>query len=88
MTWSSWAAWLAAAVVYLGAFLTGVRPGHWGWSRLWPLAGSLLIFAFAWAQMVASPIPYWWRVSGLATITTSVFLYVTGIVLVVETRDF
>jgi len=41
MTLSVWSTWLAAVTVYLGAFLSGLRPGAWVGTRLAPLAGSI-----------------------------------------------
>jgi hypothetical protein len=44
MTLQSWSAWFAAATVYLGAFLAGLRPAAWLGTRLVPLfaAGGVL----------------------------------------------
>jgi hypothetical protein len=40
MTLPAWTAWLAITAVYLGAFLTGLRPAAWLGTRLAPLAGA------------------------------------------------
>ena len=40
MTLSTWTTWLAISAVYLGAFLSGIRPGAWLGTRLAPLAGA------------------------------------------------
>jgi hypothetical protein len=40
MTVPALIAWLAITVVYFGAFLSGIRPGKWLYSRLFPVAGS------------------------------------------------
>ena len=40
MTTPSWVAWWAITVLYLGAFLTGIRPGRWYRSRFLPLAAA------------------------------------------------
>lgn len=40
MTLPGWTAWLAISAVYLGAFLTGLRPGAWLGTRLAPLVGA------------------------------------------------
>lgn len=46
MTWSSW--WLLALqpILYLGAFLAGIRPSHWFGTRLFPLIAAGLVVAF------------------------------------------
>ncbi len=43
MTLETWQTWLAGAAVYLGAFLSGLRPAAWLGTRLAPLAASLLV---------------------------------------------
>ena len=40
MTAWSWEAWGVIAVVYLAAFLAGLRPGRWFGTRLLPLAAG------------------------------------------------
>ena len=35
-------AWLAMTAVYCGAFLAGMRPGHWFYSRLFPVGGAFV----------------------------------------------
>jgi hypothetical protein len=40
MTTASWVAWLTLTVVYLGAFLSGIRPAAWFGTRLAPLAAA------------------------------------------------
>jgi hypothetical protein len=45
MTVPYWAIWLGMTLLYLGAFLSGLRPGRWYGSRLLPLvAAGLAIF--------------------------------------------
>jgi hypothetical protein len=41
MTLPAWTAWLAISAVYLGAFLTGIRPANWLGTRLAPLVAAL-----------------------------------------------
>ncbi len=50
MTFPAWAAWGAMTIVYLAAFLAGIRPAHWFGTRLLPLVASgplamFLVFA-------------------------------------------
>ena len=40
MSTPAWLVWLSMTVVYFGAFLAGIRPGRWFFSRLFPLAGA------------------------------------------------
>ncbi|MGA2034476.1 MAG: hypothetical protein ABSG68_19695 [Thermoguttaceae bacterium] len=53
MTANAWKAWGVNAIVYLGAFLAGIRPARWFGTRLLPLAAAgvlaaLLLFPFCW----------------------------------------
>ncbi len=53
MTSETWQTWLAGVGLYLGAFLSGLRPAAWLGTRLAPLAASLIVMAplalFRWA---------------------------------------
>ena len=40
MTWPAWYLWFTMTLLYLGAFLTGIRPGSWYRSRILPLAAA------------------------------------------------
>ena len=53
MTASAWEAWGVIGIVYLGAFLTGIRPARWFGTRLLPLVAGgtlalLLCIPLAW----------------------------------------
>ena len=60
MTLTTWTIWLAISAVYLGAFLSGIRPAAWFGTRLTPLAaacgiaviGASLPAAFAWPILI------------------------------------
>jgi ABC-type transport system involved in multi-copper enzyme maturation permease subunit len=39
-----WLVWAELVLLYLGGFLSGLRPGRWFGTRSFPLVGSLLIF--------------------------------------------
>ena len=43
MTVPAWIVWLAITTLYLGAFLTGIMPGHWYGARFLPLAAATLM---------------------------------------------
>jgi len=53
MTLGTWQVWLAGVAVYLGSFLSGLRPAAWPGTRLAPLAASLMVVfplaMFRWA---------------------------------------
>lgn len=54
MTSGAWQLWISFPVVYLGAFLSGIRPGKWFGSRLLPLATSCAI------AFISALVPWWW----------------------------
>jgi hypothetical protein len=81
MTEQIWKVWLAMPLVYLGAFLSGIRPGRWLGTKLLPLAA---------AGTLAALIPFmpWWPVCGLGLIALSSFVLVSSVFFVARTRDF
>jgi hypothetical protein len=80
MTLSAWTTWLAISAVYLGAFLTGLRPGAWLGTRLAPLAGACGL------AMLAAAIPpvavSWLLLALLDALLVLLILYVA------RERDF
>lgn len=68
-------------VVYLGAFLTGIRRANWLFSRLMPLGGVLMI----WFLMLY--LPNWWIIAPLAAAGFAALL-VSLIYHTASTRDF
>jgi hypothetical protein len=46
MTTWAWLIWFRLPVIYLGAFLSGIRPGRWFGSRAFPLLAALLATLF------------------------------------------
>jgi hypothetical protein len=53
MTHSVWHMWVALLMIYLAAFLTGLRPARWYGTRLVPLAGAacgtaVVVMGFPW----------------------------------------
>jgi hypothetical protein len=58
MTLPTWTAWLAISAVYLGSFLTGLRPAAWLGTRLAPLIGAcgLAILASAVPVFISWPL--------------------------------
>ncbi|HQU45881.1 MAG TPA: hypothetical protein PK867_23905, partial [Pirellulales bacterium] len=45
MTESAWQAWGIVALMYLGTFLSALRPGRWMGTRLLPVAGTFTLAA-------------------------------------------
>jgi hypothetical protein len=86
MTLPVWGTWLAAATVYLGALLAGLRPGAWIGTRLMPLAAGIGIISVAEAVgnlPGLSPIVIY----PLVLLTADVAL-AAGILYTAEARDF
>ncbi len=81
-----------AVVVFLGGFLTGIRPASWWWSRLWPLAATVVLGLMLWLSgsvaggfepdFMPSQAQYW----GLCLLVGAIL--VTSILHVVDERDF
>jgi hypothetical protein len=81
MTVPVWRWWLSLGLVYLGGFLSGIRPGRWLGSRLLPLAAAgLLVFL---VQLV----PQWW-LWGVAVVVLLAAFLATLIFHVAAVRDF
>lgn len=63
MTWPTWEHWLELPLLYLGAFLSGLRPARWFGTRLLPLVactllvGSLSVFGWGLVLWLAAVIP-------------------------------
>ena len=91
MTAEAWHSWLWGIVVYLSAFLSGVRPARWWGTRLFPLIGAAGLW-FATCEIAkGAPIAIdlswlWWSLMSLCLITLSCSL--VAIDWVFERRDF
>jgi ABC-type transport system involved in multi-copper enzyme maturation permease subunit len=79
-------------VVFLGGFLSGIRPASWWWSRLWPLARTVLLGLWFWfgsSQMDGTPDEFtpsgaeYWVICAVMVV-----MLVTAILSVVDERDF
>ncbi|HEV2968818.1 MAG TPA: hypothetical protein VGY55_02440 [Pirellulales bacterium] len=82
MTWPSWVVWFSMIPIYLGAFLSGLRPGRWFGTRALPLAGATF-FAFVIGVAHTWLWPLW-----LAELTLLAALLCGVILFVARTRDF
>ena len=80
MTWWTWRLWLVVSLVYLGAFLSGIRSANWFGSRLAPLAAAGLVTIFSAGFPVAS--------AGLAVWILTSALYTWLILSQSTSRDF
>jgi hypothetical protein len=80
MTIPAWQHWLTFPVVYLGAFLSGIRPGHWFGSRLGPLAAAIFI------AITAASVPFVWL--GAAISLISIVAFMIGIFYYIDRRDY
>ncbi len=80
-----------SVVVFLGAFLSGLRPAKWWWSRLWPLVTTVVLGMWFWLISLEPNFPM-----GLVPTTSQylglcvgmVVVLVVSILAVVEERDF
>ena len=70
-----------APVIYLAAFLSGVRPARWWGTRLLPLVGGGVLY------MILANVDWWWPV-GFPLGIASVALFVAGIDYAVRVRDY
>jgi hypothetical protein len=84
-TWSmtswEWLLWLSMSLIYLGAFLAGIREARWFGTRLFPIITAIPLMAIA-AEM---PVSYAARI-GIVIVTA--LIYLAAIFHVVQTRDY
>ena len=75
MTEPAWQRWLVLPIVYLGAFLSGIRPGRWSGCAAAPLAASMFV------AVLAAKMPWLWltlviSLAAAALLVVSIFYYV------------
>jgi hypothetical protein len=80
MTVPVWQIWFSMTLVYLGAFLTGIRPGRWFGTRLVPLVACAPIV------YIAALIPWWW--AGVLLVLVADGLFVVSIFHSAGERDY
>jgi hypothetical protein len=91
MTLPSWEVWFSMTLLYLGAFLSGIRPGRWIGSRLLPLVAAILVVFLvevpARETFVAETLlgELSWR---LPFILAADAAMIAGVFYVIRTRDF
>jgi hypothetical protein len=80
MTAKAWQILAALLLVYVGAFLSGIRPARWFGTRLAPLvAGIVVAIVIAWS-------PWWWLTLALLVFFAGIGL--TAIFQYLMTRDY
>jgi hypothetical protein len=87
MTDPAWRLCFGMPLVYLGAFLSGLRPGRWYGTRLLPLAaaGALagLLLLFPTMSLIRLPLTFF-----IPALVVMYGLLITAICYVAETRDY
>ena len=84
MTVPTWSFWFFTTLVYLSAFLTGLRPGRWYRSRLLPLLAVAPVMFLATAAVFEFDAAVW---ANLAILAADVWIIVM-ILFVARTRDY
>ena len=79
MTLPVWGAWFSAVTLYLGAFLSGLRPAAWIGTRLAPLAAAAAVLA------ITQTVGY---LPGPLSVVLYVLLLIAAILFTAEGRDF
>jgi hypothetical protein len=77
----AWRLWFTMPSIYLGAFLTGLRPARWYGTRVLPLLACVMTVV---GLML---LPWWWQVAFPATILLDALL-TTNICAVARERDY
>ncbi len=75
MTTSAWISWIALPPLYVGAFLSGIRPGRWFGGRLLPLVAAIG------CAVLAEQSPWFWAAFCISLVAiafglVSIFYYV------------
>lgn len=84
MTSVAWELWLGFMTLYLGTFLTGIRPGRWLGTRLFPLAAAGVLM-FSPGALPSHDRMHWLQVCLLLAID----VWLIGVILyVARTRDY
>ena len=87
MTEPAWRFCLGMPLIYLGAFLSGLRPGRWYGTRLLPLAGAGaitgLLLLFPTVSLIRMPLSIF-----IPVLVVMYGLTITAICYVAEARDY
>jgi hypothetical protein len=80
MTAGAWRLWLCMPLLYLGAFLSGIRPARWFGTRLMPLATA------AFATFLIALAPWWWLTTVALAVCAAILI--VSIFYYAEQRDY
>jgi ABC-type transport system involved in multi-copper enzyme maturation permease subunit len=80
MTAGAWRLWVALPVVYLSAFLAGIRPAKWFGSRLVPVVAAIAVV------VIAANMPWLWLSLLISAIAAAAYL--VSIFYYVRRRDY
>ncbi|HEY7153502.1 MAG TPA: hypothetical protein VH575_06055 [Gemmataceae bacterium] len=81
MTGWAWRLTFLLLLLYLGAFLSGLRPARWFGTRLLPLIGALFVLAFLFE------LPSWWPI-GFPLALMLCALLIVNVCFVARVRDY
>jgi hypothetical protein len=81
MTDPAWQLAFVMPLLYLGAFLSGLRPARWFGTRLLPLAASIVLL------VLVSVLPWWWY-AGLPVALVLYGLLAANVCYVARVRDY
>jgi hypothetical protein len=81
MTETAWLLAVQMPLLYLGAFLSGLRPGRWLGTRLLPLAATALVV------VLLNILPWWWFL-GLPVVVALDVVLIANVCLVARVRDY
>jgi hypothetical protein len=84
MTGDAWRTTFLLLLLYLGSFLSGLRPARWFGTRLLPLVGSLMMLLILGGSFPASK---WWYL-GFPMALTLGALFIANICFVARVRDY
>ncbi len=85
MTAWAWQWAVELPLVYLGAFLSGLRPARWFGSRFAPLAGGIVLFLMM--ALFSAQLSAWWPEIMLGALAVDA-CYILAILYVAATRDY
>jgi hypothetical protein len=81
MTGPAWQLWFLMPLLYLGAFLSGLRPARWYGTRLLPLVAVVPLLA------LLNFVPWWWSL-GFPVALVLYVLLVANVCYVAQVRDY
>ena len=81
MTEFAWRLVFQMPLLYLGAFLSGLRPARWLGTRLLPLLGAAVVL------FALNVLPWWWPL-GLPLVVALDALLAANVCFVARVRDY